>query len=415
MAGRDITIPFGPDRTGGIDLSSALPEVDPNISLEASGSEGAALPDVAFEAASEQVYADAPVEDFAPNEEVAGEPKVGPADYSEPAVEAEPVDFAEDMAMDGEGDEPKENAPDGRLDVSASLAALRESINQGRELKVRQKERDEFEQKLNEDREELDDREDILANYFAIVAEQDEIIDQSTEQREARKNELAQLVAQKEETEASLQSMRDYHDAQMKPLETSLGRVKAAAEQAKNDERSRKSELNAAESEMRRAEGGDDAAMLAARLEVVQQAYDEAVARSAQAKEDLGRAQKKYDDLREQVADAEAPLERSIEDLDSQIEELKESVNRLGETISAARKRRQYCENVYQYPDETAKLRASVEADEETVHRMDEENEELRDRLADSKARSRTAKLAIAAVIAIIIIIIVAFVVIGGR
>ena len=87
----------------------------------------------------------------------------------------------------------------------------------------------------------------------------------------------------------------------------------------------------------------------------------------------------------------------------------------MGETISAARKRRQYCENVYQYPDETAKLRASVEADEETVRRMDEENEELRDRLADSKARSRTAKFAIAAVIAIIIIIIVAFVVIGGR
>lgn len=413
MAGRDITIPFGPDRTGGIDLSSTLPEVDPNISFATSEIENATLPDPAFEAASEQVYADVPVEDPAPYEESAGELEGAAVDYFEPAAEADNVDFAEDVAM--EGDEPQEDAPNDHIDVQASLVALKESINQGRELKARQKERDEFEQKLEADREELADREDILANYFAIAAEQDDIIDQTTQQREARKNELAQLSAQRQETDESLQSMRDYHDSQLKPLETSLGRVKAAAEQAKNDERSRKSELNAAETEKRRAEGGDDAAMLTARLEVVQQAYDEAVARSTQAKEDLERAQKKYDDLRERAAEAEAPLERSIEDLDQQIEELKESVNRLGETISAARKRRQYCDNVYQYPDETAKLRASVEADEETVRRMDEENEELADRLADSKARSRTAKFAIAGVLLLIIVIIVVFVVVGGK
>lgn len=413
MSGRDITIPFGPDRTGGIDLSSALPEVDPSISFEVSEPEAASLTESAFEAASEQAYADVPAEEPVRYEESAGELPDASIDYPEPAAEADNVDFAEDVAM--EGDEPNEEAPNDRIDVQASLVALKESINQGRELKARQKERDEFEQKLDADREELADREDILANYFAIAAEQDDIIDQTTQQREARKNELAQLVAQRQETEQSLQSMKDYHDAQLKPLETSLGRVKAAAEQAKNDERSRKSELNAAESEKRRAEGGDDAAMLTARLEVVQQAYDEAVTRSTQAKEDLERAQKKYDDLREQAAEAEAPLERSIEDLDQQIEELKESVNRLGETISAARKRRQYCDNVYQYPDETAKLRASVEADEETVRRMDEENEELANRLADSKARSRMAKFAIAGIIALIIVIIVVFVVVGGK
>ena len=313
--------------------------------------------------------------------------------------------------MDGEGDEPKENAPDGRLDVSARLAALRESINQGRELKVRQKERDEFEQKLNEDREELDDREDILANYFAIVAEQDEIIDQSTEQREARKNELAQLVAQKEETEASLQSMRDYHDAQMKPLETSLGRVKAAAEQAKNDERSRKSELNAAESEMRRAEGEGERTVASSKVQQIEIARNEAHMRYEYAKNVLDQAQDAYDDMRAEFEQAEAPLERAIEDFEARSDELKDQIAQLGEIIATARKRRQYCDAVYQRPDETAALRQDVEADEATMQQMDEENDALRAQLEQSKQQSKKAKIALGIIIVVIIAIIVAFVV----
>ena len=291
--------------------------------------------------------------------------------------------------------------------MQSSLVALKDSIGQGRELKAREKEREDFSQKLDLDREELADREDILANYDALVAEQDEIIYQTNEQREARKSELALVTAQQEETSDALERMREYHDSQLEPVESMLGRAKAAAEQAKNDERSRKSELNAAESESRRAEGGDDAAMAAAKLNVVQQAYEEAAARSEAAKEALAQAQKQYDDMKERVEQAEAPLERSIEDLTRQTDELKESINRLGDTISIARKRRQYCDTVYQYPEETDKLRESVLAGEQTVRQMDIENDELRDMLAQSKEKSKIAKLAIAGVVALVIVILI--------
>ena len=420
MAGRDITIPFGPDRTGGMDLSSLIPEVEPAQQAEAEFTETGVLPDSAFEAASQQSYVQdeadsAPLAEYPQDEPIHAELDNSDQASSEDVapVDAEYAEEAED-AVEGAEDEPEEPAAP-KIDVQASLLALKDSIDQGRELKAREKERDEFGQKLDADREELTDREDILANYQALVAEQDAIIDECTYQRDARKFELSQLVAQQDETNENLQRMRDYHDSQLQPLETALGRAKATAEQAKNDERSRKSELNAAETEKRKAEGGDDAAMTAARYEVAQQAYEEASSRSSMAKEALDKAQLQYDELREQVEQAEAPLERSLEDLAGKIEELKESVNRLGEDISVARKRRQYCDTVYQYPDETAKLRASVEADEETARRMDEENDELRDRLADSKQRSKTAKFAIAAVILIIIILIVVFVVVGGK
>ena len=421
MAGRDIKIPFGPDRTGGMDLSSLIPEVESTQEAEEQFAETGVLPDSAFEAAPQQSYGEvanepADVEGFSQDEPSDVTLVFSEQAYDEPdgQSEVEPVDADTDPdAADVEAEIEEPAGP--KVDVQASLLALKDSIDQGRELKAREKEREEFGQKLEADRVELADREDILANYYELAAEQDAIIEESTRQRDARKFELSQLVAQQDETTESLQRMRDYHDSQLQPLERDLGRAKATAEQAKNDERSRKSELNAAETEKRKAEGGDDAGMAAARYEVAQQAYEEASSRSSMAKEALDKAQSQYDELREQVEQAEAPLERTLEDLEGKIEELKESVNRLGEDISVARKRRQYCDTVYQYPDETAKLRASVEADEEIARRMDEENDELRDRLAESKQRSKVAKLAIAAVILIIIIIVVMFVVVGGR
>lgn len=424
MAGRDINIPFGPDRTGEFNLSSLVPEVEPAQPADAEGASSAeqpqaepdlgstigfqrvsdqSLPDSAFEAAPAQAYG-APEE-----EQLATE-----AEESAHADTEKPLDNQADEVAADESDEgsPASNALGG---MQASLVALKDSIGQGRELKARERERQEFGEKLDADREELTDREDILANYFALAAEQDEIINQNTIQRDARKAELSQVMADQEATSEALERMRDEHDLQLQPYETALGRAKAAAEQAKNDERSRKSELSAAETEKRRAEGGDDEGMAAARLEVVQQSYDEALARSEQAKEALDKAQKQYDELREQVEQAEAPLERTLEDLGQQAEELKESVNRLADAISAARKRRQYCDTVYQYPDETAKLREAVAADEETARRMDEENEELRELLADSKQRSRVAKFGIIGIVVIIIIIIIAVFALGGR
>ena len=485
MAGRDITIPFGPDRTGAIDpLSPDVPGpfddvredvADESVDLSAlvpavmdetpadAVVQAASIPSEGVPASDARAYApfgaaapDAAAPGAAPYDaDAAGntgefEPvsatgqswnEKAPAgsSYVSPRVDSGEADgYAAGVAsgMPSTGDaravsatpespaaSEMPDAPEGEqgeadeseaIDVPASLVALKDSIDQGRQLKARERERDEFGQRLDEDREELADREDILANYHALVAEQDSIINQNTQQRDSRKAEMAQLVAEQEETSAALERMRTFNDAQLEPLEMALGRAKANAERAKNDERSRKAELNAAESESRKAEGGD-AAMASARLEVAKQAFDEASAASASAKSNLEQVQKQYDDMREQIEQAEAPLERSLEDLGGRIDELKESIARLGETISTATKRRQYCDTVYQYPEETHKLRASVEADEQTARRMDEENDELRNRLAVSRKRSMKAKVAIAIVILIAIVVVVGFVVLGNR
>ena len=116
-----------------------------------------------------------------------------------------------------------------------------------------------------------------------------------------------------------------------------------------------------------------------------------------------------FDNLKEQVDQAEAPLENALEDLDKQTEQLKDEIARLGDEISAASKRRQYCDTVYQYPDETEKLRSSIAADQDSLHRLDEENDELRTRLAESKAKSLPAKVFIAVVVVIIIVFICLF------
>ena len=413
MAGRDINIPFGPDRTGSFDLSSLVPEVEqsqPSEQQDAVDAEVSFEPDV--DASDNQApeldstYEMEPV-DSSESQEASQDDAGATHDERPRRRRLRPDEVVGSRSESAEADNQGAEKNKALADVQSSLVALKDSIGQGRELKAREKEREDFSQKLDLDREELADREDILANYDALVAEQDEIIYQTNEQREARKSELALVTAQQEETSDALERMREYHDSQLEPVESMLGRAKAAAEQAKNDERSRKSELNAAESESRRAEGGDDAAMAAAKLNVVQQAYEEAAARSEAAKEALAQAQKQYDDMKERVEQAEAPLERSIEDLTRQTDELKESINRLGDTISIARKRRQYCDTVYQYPEETDKLRESVLAGEQTVRQMDIENDELRDMLAQSKEKSKIAKLAIAGVVALVIVILI--------
>ena len=377
MADRDITIPMGPDRTGEIDL----PPIDFGDAYESASGMPAAqgYPGQGFEASEDAEIAYAGYNDQA---EDGGEYHAGGISDDE----------ASSLGMD---------------DVQMSFLALKDSIGQGRELKAREKELDEFAQQLDADREELADREDILANYTVMVSDLDNVIAQHSQQRDARKAELAEVTAKLDETTEALNRMRDYHDGQMEPFETNLGRARAYADQAKNDERSRKSELSAAESELKRAETGDDTNMANARLEQVKIAFDEARSRSETAKEQLDQAQRAYDDAMAQVEQAEAPLEHSIEDLEKQSNELKESINRLGEDISIARKRRQYCDSVYQYPEETAKLRERVRSDEQKMLELDAEADDLRERLSQSKEQSKKAKIAIGIVIAIIIILIV--------
>ncbi len=427
MSGRDITIPFGPDKTGGFDLSNLVPEVEPS-SHDAQDSDAGADGEVdVVETRSDDpasTHRFTPVRNF----ESAGDEGFESGDVDEPLSktgEFPPVSGDEAPTGAQEEEQADVDAPGGAdkarevagaagdaaaaafAGMQSSLIALKDSIGQGRELKARERERDSFGEKLAIDKEELADREDILANYFALVAEQDNIIDRATDERERLKTQLAQVTAQQEETSDTLERMRDYNDSQLEPVEAMLGRAKATAEQAKNDERSRKSELNAAESERRKAEGTDDAAMASAKYEVVQAAYEEASARSNAAKDALDQVQKRFDDLKSQIEQAEAPLERSIKDFTEQADDLKAQIAELAETISVARKRRQYCDTVYQYPDETAKLRASVEADEDTFYQMDVENEELRDLLAESKERSKIAKIGIIGVVALILLIII--------
>lgn len=380
MADRDITIPMGPDRTGELNL----PPID--------FGDG----DVQGEPEELSAYADY-------------------AGYAQPSVDQEDVAYAgineryeeavDDYNVGGISEE--EASAQGIDDVQMSFLALKDSIGQGRELKAREKELDEFAAQLDADKEELADREDILANYQVLVTDLDNVIMQHTNEREALKSQLAGVTAKLDETSEALERMREYHDGQMDPFEKNLGRARAYADQAKNDERSRKSELSAAESEVKRAGSNDESTMASARLEQVQIAYDEASARSDKAKRALDEAQRAYDDAIAQVEQAEAPLEHTIDDLEKQAEDLKADINDLGEEISTARRRRQYCDTVYQYPDETAKLRETVRADEQRMLELDAEADDLRDRLEQSKEQSKKAKIAIGIIAAVIIIVII--------
>ena len=382
MADRDITIPMGPDRTGELDL----PPID-------FGDEG-----YQYEPGEGEAYSE--FADYAGYAQSAAEPEEGAYDEFEEG-------FEEGADYNVGGITEEEATAQGIDEVQMSFLALKDSIGQGRELKAREKELDDFAQQLNADREELADREDILANYQVLVTDLDNVIAQHTEEREDLKAQLANVTANLEGITESLERMREYHDGQMDPFEKNLGRARAYADQAKNDERSRKSELNAAESEVKRAGSGEEGNMASARLEQVQIAYDEASARSEKAKHALDEAQRAYDDAIAQVEQAEAPLERSIEDLEKQAEDLKADIAALGEDISIARRRRQYCDTVYQYPDETAKLRETVRADEEKMLELGVEADDLRDRLTQSKEQSKKAKIAIGVLIAIIVIVII--------
>lgn len=292
-------------------------------------------------------------------------------------------------------------------DVHMSFAALKDSFGQSRELKARDKEMEEFRARLEEQQQELDDRDYILQNYEMLVSEQKHIIDECTRQREANKESLAHATQQIEQISAELENAKEYHATQMQPLQTEIGRAKAAADQAKNDERSRKSELNAAESEVRHAASANDAAVAQAKYDHIKQAYDQACGISEDAQANLDDLQRIYDDAVHQIEQVEGPLEHSIRDLQEEETALKESIAQLGEDISVARKRLQYCEGVKLYPEETEKLRQEVQLDEQDLQDMQEEYDLLNDQLELSKSKARKAKMTLGLGIAVVVIFVI--------
>lgn len=403
MAVREFNIPFGPDKTGGLGLEALADEREGEVKdpfaeppvgayARATGQELAGLPDEP-ELEDIEEFFDAPAE----------EPQRDAASLAAPrSWEQEPAETDRAVAVPEDEDYDDERP--------TSFAALRDSIGQSRELKARERELDEFSEQLRLDSQELADREDILEHYESLVAEQDRLIREATEIREQDKAELAAVAQDIEDIDRELAEMREFHNSKMQPLESELGRARASAEQAKNDERSRKSELNAAEAELRKGASSPDAVMLQARVDQFSDAYDRARSVAAEAQDILDEVKRIYDDAVSEVESREKPLEHSIRDLEEREAQLKESIAQLGDEISIARKRRQYCDSVYSYPDETRKLRQNVEADEATLQDMQLDYDELSDLLAQTKAHARKAKAALIlgaiAVVAIVCLIV---------
>ena len=295
-------------------------------------------------------------------------------------------------------------------DVSQSFTALKESISQGRELKAREKEHDALVEQLDADRAELADRDNILANYYDLLAEQDAIIDQATLEKNNCKDNMAEANDRLQAATEALERMKALHAEQLSPLETALGQARAAADLAKNDERSRKSELSAAETELKRAEEGQSE-IAAAKQRIVSEAYTAAKAYAEQTKAELADAEKAYDVAKRRCDGEKAPLEKSIEELESAIAVLKGKVSELDTTLDAANTRRQRIEDVYRNPGETEQLRSDIAADEETERKMIEENDKLRVKLEESKDKAFKAKIVVGAIAAVLILIIILLVV----
>lgn len=412
MADHGIDIPFGPDKTGGMGIEPLEPEtpaetdgIDVFVTEQPAADSSLETPTTSF------VVPDLPVIDSEGNLDAGIE--VQRDEYGYYAVDNTPP---REPSVAGAGGITEEEAnAQGLDDVQMSFLALKDSIGQSRELKARDKEINELNSQIEADREELADRDEILANYQSIVTELDARLARHNADRSACKSEYSQVMANIESTTAELSRMKEHYAEQMQPLENELARVQMAAEQAKNDERSRKSELNAAESEARRAEAGEDANIAAVKQQQAAAAHEEARLRSESAKEQLAQVQQIYDEAIKQIEHDQSPLERSIEEMTERSSALKDEIARLDEEITTARDRRQYCDTVYQYPDETEQLRAKVAADEATAAKLDAEYEELNARLAESKAKAKKAKVAIGIVIAIIVVAIVAFVIVSGR
>ena len=333
-----------------------------------------------------------------------------------PSIDLDPIDPEEDEpevanhGFDFGRASTKENAAEVAAGVSSSFSALKDSIAQSRELKQREKELDALVEQLRADREELLDREDILANYARLFNEQQVIIDDNEELRAQKKIQLQESTELLQDTSNSLERMKAYHDQQLQPLQTKLGRARATADQAKNDERSRKSELNAAETELRKAEQ-DSVDIAAAMQQQVAAAYAEAKARSESARDALKEIEHEYEVAKTRYDGEEAPLVKSIEELNDRIAKVKDDIAELDEIIAEAQERRQYIDDVYHNPADTDELREAIAATEVKEHKMGDENDQLRMQLGQSKDRARKAKLTIAAVIAILIVIIIVLIV----
>lgn len=456
MAGRDIDIPFGPDKTGGIPLEAldaaplgSEPRDAGNgaygyAARDPYGANAAADPYRA-NAAADAYRASAAVEPYGANAvsdpyraNTAVEPygaSAAPQPYGAesayptrrsqaqrvtnvpyvPAMDVPETDIEEDSEYHAGGMSDDEAVANGMDAMQMSILAFRESIGQGRELKALEKDRKELAEALEADHEELADRENILNNYVAIVTEQDDIVDDCTRQREASKATLSQVTAEADAVEARLNQVREHYAVQMQPVEAELGRVKADADRAKNDERSRKAELSSAESELRRAKDSNANTMALSRHQIAEEAYRNARRESEKAKEQLAQVQAAYNDAKQEADQAMAPLERNLNELNRRIDSLKQEITSLGEEISTARKRRQYCDTVYQYPEETRKMSNEVAAAEEAARQMDIEIHQLSERLAQNKQQSLKAKIALVVVIVIIIVIVVSFVLLMNR
>ena len=295
-------------------------------------------------------------------------------------------------------------------EVQTSFTALKDSISQGRELKVREKERATMAEKLHIDKVELADRENILENYTLLATDQANVIAVNTQDRGTKKAQMEDLNAQIEEASSRLRRMQTFHAQQLQPLETALGKARAAADQAKNDERSRKSELNAVEAEIRKAEEGQTE-ILAAKRQMITQAYENAKARSDSAKDALKETEKAYEVTKRDYEGEEAPFKKTIDELSSQVEELKAEIADLDDTIDTAQSRKQYIDDVYRNPEQTDELRASIAQAELDLRQADQEADELRAQLEQNKEQAKKAKLLMAAIAVVIIIVIIVVIV----
>ena len=185
MADRDFNIPMGPDRTGSIDL-------EPIDFGDGSTADDATL---------KSYFSDS----FQQNDAYGQYQQTSPIDVAPTEASVEPMgddDFlpAQDDGYESDTVSSEQARGQGLDDVQMSFVALSDSIKQGRELKSREKERDALNERILADREELADREDILANYHYLVAEQDDIIARSTQERDLLKAELSEVTARNEET-----------------------------------------------------------------------------------------------------------------------------------------------------------------------------------------------------------------------
>ncbi len=290
-----------------------------------------------------------------------------------------------------------------------SFAALKKSMEQGYDLKMKQKAYAEYTSTLNTLKDAHSDRVNIAQNFNALVEEQENLIAAGNAELDSCNAQIHEIEAQIDAKNNELVRVKKEQEQALKPLEEELALAEAKLASA-NDEfkqvKAQRDSLDLFEAEPQDAQQ-------------VQDSHNQVVADVEAKRESAKAAQKAAQRALDDQARANKAEQRAISDeikkLDSKKSEVARYAQEQQKRVSTAKERIAFCNHVIAHPEETEKMQQRIVENEATAAEMNTQIEQLsvvheKSVRASSKARG----VIIVGVIAVIVLIIL-FIIVGNR